>query len=282
MRLLTVLALTFCASLPFAALNRAQAEGVKMMPNYYYDINVVRPTDTANAKDGDFSIRLTSPGAMTGCYKINPANIEIVDAGAVIFVKLEEGDVELEKTTNYGQFGCEMTSGSQYIDIPFNKDKLAQNNTDKITISSKTIGKLFDIKVETSEHKVTLETELKTGVRLPDSKKKKIIDHWFYPDNTIIVFANNMDKNPDILKQVKVVAGNRGLTPMNIELKGFEPSDEKLFFIDTKNIFSDAFDEKSTISIGHVTTSEEYHGANGPYIKKSKQAVFARKPNSKD
>ena len=279
MRLLAVFifALTVLQLAP--AGNQASAQGVALMPNYYYDISVIRPE---TPDDGDFTIRLTSPAAMTGCFKANAANVEMIDAGAVVFVKLEEGDIEIDRKTTYDQFGCDMSSGAQYTDLTFNKNTLEQNGTNKIAISSKSIGKLFDIDVVTYDNKIILDSELKTGVRLPQHEKEKTITHWFYPVNTVLVFANSLNKNPEMKKQINAVAASRGLTPLDMMLDGFKSPDKYLYFVDTKNVLGDTLNNKDTIVIGNITTSETYQGANGPYQKRAKQAVFVRRPTIKD
>ena len=279
MRFLAVFILTLCAVQITFASKTVHAQGLKMMPNYYYEIDILRPV---NGSPGDFIIRLDSPAAMTGCFSTNPADIEMIDAGAVMFVKLEEGDIEINKPTNYNQFGCEMNSGTQHIDLKLNKNDLEQSGTNKIAISNKNVGKLFDIELDIQDNKIIFDSELKSGARVSREKAEQTFTHWFYPVNTILVFANGMQKDPEIRKQAKIAAASRGFTELDIMLKGFESPDDYLYFVDTKNILGDTLDDRTPIVIGTITTSETYQGADGPYEKRSKQSVFARRPLPND
>ena len=255
----------------------ANAENV--MPNYYYDISLTRAPTHA---DGDFTIRLTSPAAVTGCMEVEAPTIDVIDAEAVLYMTLEEGSVTAKQKKRYGQFDCDMMSGPSYAEITLNKNTIAENGTYKIDIKSKESGRLFDITVETDDNSVTLHTELKTLIPGPNYPAKQILKHWFYPENTIIVQAYGMDKDPDIKRKASVVAASRGLTPLDTFLDGFENPDKKLYFVDSKDILGDTLNMNNTITIGNITTSETYMGAGGAYQKEKKQAVFAKRPSIHD
>ncbi|MFK7838811.1 MAG: hypothetical protein AB8B83_00635 [Bdellovibrionales bacterium] len=279
MRLKALFILTFCMAFNLSQTSVSNAQKVNIMPNYLYELETIRPE---NDENGDFTIRLLSPGSVTGCYKINPAEIEIVDAGAAIYVKIEEGSIELQTEATYDQFGCQITSGQQFIDINFNKNDLADNKTGKIIITSKSIGKLFDIEVETDDHSVTLHSELKTGVRAPSDVIKRSIRHWFFPENTIILSANGMTTDPETAKKVKDLAEEQELKPMKTMFDDFKSPKDGLFYIDSENKFSEDLKENLTVPVGSISFDEQYFGANGPYTKSKKIGVFARKVGIND
>lgn len=255
------------------------AHASNIMPNYYYDIRITRAPTHA---DGDFTIRLTSPSMVTGCVEISAPTIDIIDAGAVLYMTLEEGSVGTKEKKRYGQFDCDKSAAPSYAEITLNKNTLKENGTYKIDIKSKEAGRLFDIKVETDENSVTLHTELKTPVTPPNVEKKKILKHWFYPDNTIIVFAHGMDRDPDIRRKAANIAASRGLTPLDTFLDGFSSPTKQLFFVDSKNVLNETLGMDNTVTIGNITASETYMGAGGAYQKEKQQAVFAKRPSIHD
>jgi len=209
----------------------AQDGGVSLMPNYIYDISVQR---TPQIEEEIFSIRLSSAASVSGCFKSKPADIEKIDAGAVIYVELKEGNIHLDKKPSYGQFECEMQSGGAHTDIPFDGDMLVKNGVNKIEIKNEDIGKLFDIEIESNNDKLILKSELKTGVRIPEEDKKKEMHYWFYPENTLVLYTPNLAREPDSLKQLQSFAISRGLTPMHEILESFpmpEAGAKQLYFV---------------------------------------------------
>ena len=88
------------------------------------ELNIVRPVD---GEDGDFIIRLSTAFAVSGCYSLTEPEIKEVDAGAVIYIDVKESQLEMDDSTSYDQFGCDVQSGSGYTDIPMNKNKLHEN-----------------------------------------------------------------------------------------------------------------------------------------------------------
>ena len=276
MRLKSLLALTGLACFTLTGISPSHATEANLMPNYFYKIDVVR-TDTA--KNEDFKIRLTSPSAVTGCYEAKPATYEIVDAGAVLYVKLEESNLALNTKPSYGHFECSLNTGSAYTDIAFNTNQLTQNNTYKIEIKSDTVGKLFDVKVEPGDDKLTLHTELKTPVRLPASEMKKTHNFWYYPDNSVVLSTPGLGTNTDEMEKLKAFALGRGLTPMHETLDGFPAplsNDKELFYVDHKKLFQDNLKSDKPTIVGSISTTEQAFGPQGAYDKPKKVSVFAR------
>jgi len=197
----------------------------------------------------------------------------------VIYVKLEEGEINMNKKPSYGHFECQMTSGAAYTDIPFNKNDLIDNGVNKIEIKSKNAGKLFDIKIIPSDSKITLETELKTPVRVTEDEKKKKLHYWFYPKNTVVLSVHGMQRDPDSMAKLKTFALGRGLIPLHDTLDGFpmpKPDAKELFYIDNANLLKNVQDSEKPIVIGNISKTEQFEGPQGAYEKAKQVSVFAR------
>ena len=140
------------------------SDAVSVMPNYYYDLTVTRAPTHA---DGDFTIRLTSPSSVTGCMEVKAPTISVIDAGAVLYMTLEEGAVETTQGKRYSQHDCTLNAGPSYAEITLNKNKLQQNGTYKIDLKSKIAGRLFDVQISTDTDSVTLDSTLKMPTNNP-------------------------------------------------------------------------------------------------------------------
>lgn len=252
------------------------SNAISVMPNYYYDLTVTR---AATHADGDFTIRLTSPSSVTGCMEVTAPTISVIDAGAVLYMTLEEGSVTTTQGKRYGQYDCKVSAGPSYAEITLNKNKLKQNGTYKIDIKSKIAGRLFDVQISTDTNSVTLDSTLKMPTQNPSHTKHQIIQHWFLPDDTIIVSSQNMKRNTGIKSKVETLAESRGLKPLSSILSGFNNPANKLYFVDTQKALNENLEGGNTITIGDITMSEDFRGSNGTYQTQKKQAVFAKRPS---
>lgn len=245
------------------------SNAVSVMPNYYYDLTVTRAPTHA---DGDFTIRLTSPSSVSGCMEVTAPTIDVVDEGAVLYMTLEEGYISTTQGKRYDQYDCKVNAGPSYAEITLNKNKLAQNGAYKIDLKSKAAGRLFEIKISTDEHSVTLDSTLKMPTQNPSHTKRQTIHHWFLPDNAVIISSQGMKKNAGIKEKVETLAKNRGLKPLTSIIPNFHNPADKLYFIDSQKALNENLGADNTITIGNITFSDKYK------VQK-KQAVFAKRPS---
>ncbi len=249
-----------------------------LLPNYIFDISAVRSAHS----DNEFAIRLASQTTMTGCYDVTEPTIKKVDAGAVVYVTLDGGDITPAKKPSYGLSSCTMQSGAPFTDIPFDAETLRENSTYKIEIKSKAAGKLYDIQLKHGAEKLTLETELKTPVNIPRHEKEKTLYLWDYPQKTVVLSANGIDKNMNRLKELKSFASSNGLIPLHEILESFpqpRPNSKELFYVDTKDMLQDALQNASlgkSISIGFIEDSTNQTIPNNPFEQDSRINIFAR------
>lgn len=278
MRFLTFI--TILSTLPPLA---TQSHAQSVMPNNYYDLSVVRGD---NYEDGDFNIRLTSPTSVSGCVKIEPPRIETIDAGPVLYMTLKEGAVRAQEERRFTQSGgCTMNSGPSFVDIPLNKNTIEENGIKRIDLKSNAAGKLFDIALSTSENKVRIDSQLKAPVTDDRIEKHKIIDHWFYPKNTLVIFTPDMEKSSEKQEQLKEFAMGLGMMPLGSIIPDYTPAQmdvKQLFFVDVKDNLGEDLGPKNTITIGTIKDFETYQGPTGEYQKATNQTVFARRVGKYD
>lgn len=252
------------------------AHASNLMPNHYYAISTVKAPGDA---DGDFLIRLTSPASMTGCLNIEKPEISIIDAGAVLYMTIEEGNVQMKEKKRYGQFDCDLKAGPSYAEIELNKYELEEKGTYKIDIKSKQSGRVFDIEVKTGDNFVELDTKLETTYAPPSVEREKVLKHWFYPDNTVIVFTHGMKQDEELARKAGNIAASKGLTPLDTILEGFENPEGKLYFVDTKDVLKDQLGKNNTITIGGIPKKENYYTASGSSQRETTQPVMTRRPS---
>ncbi len=261
----------------FVTLAPLKSANANIIRNYFYDISFVRNIE---GKDGDFSIRLSSPESMTGCYAVEPVTYEVMDVGNLLYVKLQQGaEIYMQGKPSYGHGECKINSGNFHMDIPFNASTLIEKSTKKIHIQVVNVGTIFEIDIQPDDSKLTLHSKFKASINIPDFQKETQYHYWYYPENTVILKTHELDKDVKNIEKLKTFAQSRGLTPMHEALDGFPvPGSDNtaLFYVDDKNTLKDIIDEKRPVVIGNISQAEEYIGAQGPYERQIKASIFAR------
>jgi len=273
--LLSFLTIVFILGVPKAA--HAQ-DKIALAPNFHYNISTVR---LDNAAPGDFTIRLTSAISVSGCYETTKPKIEMLNAGTIIFVTIEEGEIKLPESRQYGHHECSKSAAQPAIDLTFNKAQLMSSGTQKIDIKNKSVGKLFDVKLDISDNKATLHTKLEAlGGALAETKDaQKVMHHWFYPDNTYIIEFDHIEYTDDLPAKISTLAQSKNLTPLNEVLDGFkQPVANKgqVFVVGNGETFTEGN------ILGQITQAEDRLGINGPEMAEREHNVFIRKPGLYD
>jgi hypothetical protein len=259
-------------------------DGVNLLPNFYYGIALIHP-EKGGSKD--FTMRILSPGAVTGCLKMTPPKVIIENvAPPHMFLKLEESSIGIDKETK----PCKTGNHYAYADIALNGDDLAQKGIKKIVMKSKTVGRFSDIDLDIQNDHIVVTATMPDlrGLGLPFSGSTDTLTYWFYPENTIILHtpAVNEEKDGVLKDNITRLARARGLIPMEEALKGFERPRHvfnQFYFVDPAGTVSGTLgtDGKQNL-IGNIEVPEIFHGPQGPYERPASRAVFARLPGTFD
>lgn len=259
-------------------------DGVNLLPNYHYLIALMHPEKSGSK---DFTMRILSPGAITGCLKMTPPQVVIENiAPPHMFLKLEESSVGIDKETK----PCKTDNQYAYADLALNGDDLAQKGIKKIVMKSKTVGRFSDIDLDIDERRIVATVTIPDlrGLGLPFSGSTDTETYWFYPENTVVLHAPavNEDESGALKEKITRMARTRGLIPMEEALKDFERPRHILnqfYFVDPAETISRTLgpDGEQTL-IGNIEVPEIFYGPQGPYERPTSRAVFARLPGTFD
>lgn len=276
--------------LPTAANAQVSAEdpddaiyhGANVISNTTFHTEFVR---LPGAKEGDLTIRISSPGSVSGCLKMTQSSFESKSTGTTLKIELKPHRINIDEDTQYGLHRCKVSTASASADFTITRDELIANGTKKINISADSVGAFMRIKVdEIDQDKVLLTANPMDLARMGQDflNEANKTTYWFYPDNTVILFNPTLDIDGDVSKKVAKLSMVRGLQPLNSVLDGFKSTEENediLYFVDEHNIYAKQLAEPSGVTtIGEIEIAETYHGANGPYEKPIRKPIFARKP----
>ncbi|MCB1563890.1 MAG: hypothetical protein KDJ75_09975 [Alphaproteobacteria bacterium] len=259
-------------------------DGVNLLPNYHYLIALMHPEKSGSK---DFTMRVLSPGAITGCLKMTPPKVVIENiAPPHMFLKLEESSIGIDKETK----PCKTDNQYAYADLALNGDDLAQKGIKKIVMKSKTVGRFSDIDLDIKDSSITVTATMPDLRRLglPFSGSTDTFTYWFYPENTVILHtpAVNEDESGVLKEKITRMARAHGLIPMAEALKDFERPRHTLnqfYFIDpTGTLTGTLGPDGEQALIGNIEVPEIFHGPQGPYERPASRAVFARLPGTFD
>jgi hypothetical protein len=247
-----------------------------------YQVEFVR---LDGAEDGDVTLRVVSPGSVTGCIDVTPPKAEIKNTGRSIKIEITDGRLVADTDrTDYSQRGCAIKTGSASVDITLKREDLIANRINKIMMSSKKRGAFLTLDVQTDEEKAFFTADLldlaRMGLPYKNGVNKTV--YWFYPENTLVLFNSTIKMTDENVRKVIHFAKSKGLTPLPNILPDFrttKKNKDKLYFVDTDGIFSGQIDVPGTVvSLGQIELEEAFHGPHGIAPKTIKKSVFVKRP----
>jgi len=271
--------------------SQAQQSGTglkTLIPNYIYLVTFLRLPD---ANPHDLTLRIVSPGTVSGCLNMKKAEITYKIIGHTIALDLTEAEVDVDRSTvRTAQYQCDLSSQTSMTDVTLNLDEVRNRKIDKISLKSKTVGKFVDVKLEIQDKYVKISSALDNicfGRRFLHRRKteeENSFTFWFYPEQTLALSSNALDMtaNKEALTKIKTLAREKGLTPLEEIFTDFTPSPynhDKVYVVDEKNLYrNDLKKQDDRVLIGNVTSAEVFTGPEGPYNKTIEKHVYARIP----
>jgi hypothetical protein len=118
-------------------------------------------------------------------------------------------------------------------------------------------------------------------VPLEDPRFDDPLGHWFYPDNTVLLFVPNPPANMDVKREVEKFAGSRGLTPLGQIVKSFRPGmrDDSLhYYVDPSGQLPGMISGDGMHAVGAITSWKNVRDVGGMRKIPVQHDVYARVP----
>lgn len=264
-------------------------DSASIFPNYYYAAYFMRSVD---GRPGDMVMRITSPGAITGCVEIKQPTYTINYAGNVMNINMKEAKIGIDKSVRYAHYQCNTKRQMPFIDIPMNRDDLMEKGIQKIVLQTSSIGRFADIKIDVAKEKMDIMTTApdlrKFGI--PFAGQTSGGTFWFYPENTVALYAPGLKIDQRVMDALSNFATSKNMQPLENVLPGYTSKElkersmyeEELFFVDSRGVLADSLNSETGKKIGTVTIADQYQGAQGPYERQRNVEVYARLPGKYD
>ncbi len=277
---------------PMAAIAAQDKSGIKsLLPNNFYGLTFLHvPDATAN----DLTLRLITPGTVSGCLKTTPASVVPNIIGRSLTLELTESKMEIDNSiVRYALHSCDLTSHTSITDATINLEELRQKKIESLSMTAKSVGRFASLKLVMDTNKITITSDMgrlngraseKAQCQGENKPEYCTYTYWLYPKGTYTLISNALTKNGNdaLVKQIKVLARSKGLTPLEEILPDFKNEQyqrDLVYVVDDKSLFSGkvkALDDRYLL--GNVRSSETFYGPQGPYERVRETPVYAKLP----
>lgn len=241
----------------------------------YYLVKFLRNSGTGSNL---FTMRLSSPGLVSGCARLTEPEVKIIRNGNRAKLEVTDSEVELKNDVpRYGSHDCQTETNSSYFDVELNRDELIDNNVTSISVKSKLHGQYSSDKIEVTKEKIVMDTTYPWGAER--------ITYWFYPSNTVILMAPAAKQDEDVKDLIANFAQTKGLIPLENTLNGYElPHSAKNFayYTDPSGRITRGLNKDEKKVIGSITTYRPILSATGETSQAQNLDIIARLPGASD
>lgn len=246
-----------------------------------YSIFFVR-TDTA--KQDEAVLRLASRESVSGCAVIRQPTVEETQKGPTLWFNISDAQVGVDSSVRYAHFQC--SAGRQYAgaDLVLNRDRLLAGGITQVGLKSGAGTDLYSVEVDKSHIRLEPKSQRSFVPLYADNRPDPMI-YWFYPADTIVLYAPVVPDKKDIGDKITELAEKAGLKKIETAIPEFLPPSQAantLYFVDPGESKSKMLESGKAVPMGNVASTEKFYGVNGAYEQPVQVAVYARRPNAQD
>ncbi|MBX2834262.1 MAG: hypothetical protein KTR28_04735 [Micavibrio sp.] len=246
------------------------------------------------ADPDDLVLRMSLPNTVSGCYETSKPRVEIKYTGKNVRVEFTPVRINMQdEKREYSLHECDVQSAAPHMDIVLDRRQLIENESKNLAIMTQGRKSGAIIKINATEERVVTVTPIMNMIAAgQDPTNGNNIDiFWTYPENTVILYNEDLELNEENITKLANFAMRRGLVPITDYLPDFrieannrfdrfyKKGKHKMYFVDKTGAYtSDLATVDDVESIGKIQTEETHIGADGPYEKTVEIPVFMKRP----
>ncbi len=250
-------------------------DSFSLFPRHFYTLELIH---NPIVSESEFTMRFSSHGVVSGCNEMYNSYLEKKEVSKTIKISIIDSEIDLKNyEPRYGNYDCEINYNRSYFDVILDRDELIKNKTKHVEIESDAYGKFAKFNINVSKEKIEV------FVKNIDSTFMKTL--WFFPANSIVIYAPKAKLGEDVKKEIKEFAKNEGLIAMEDYYKYFElPYDAYNYaiFVDPEEKFAPKINNiGESIKIGETTIYKTMYDANGLKKEPYSLELYATLPGKK-
>ncbi|PCK00407.1 MAG: hypothetical protein COA45_01100 [Zetaproteobacteria bacterium] len=230
--------------------------------------------NTPHLSDNTFTMRIYTPGSISGCARTTGTYVELDTAGDTLKIEVVESEVLLnDKKPLYAHNECTITANQSFFDVLLDRNKLMKSKIEHISIRSREYGDFQTVDVKIKKDTIRLTSTM--------PREEYNITFWFLPKNTITLQAPNAKNRDDVRDAIRKFGIENGLTPIEDVVKSYEFAHDAhnyLLFEDTEGRFTKelgSLDDR--VPVGKITLTKTRYGANGSFEEQYDLKVIAKR-----
>lgn len=233
------------------------------------------------ASDDAVILRITAPSSVSGCAIVKQPSYEATEQGNMLWIKIDSPGVELKQDPRYSQFDCAQQNQSVSVDIPLSRARLESTPIRKIALRSANNTDYYTVEIANERLRLLPESQKAFKPRkMPDGSDA--LTHWFYPENTVVLFMPGAETGSDFTQEIQQLAATQGLVPLSSMIRGFQDNRKEpntLYFVDPSGHYARNMNTgTSSVYFGRITAEREIYGSQGRQKKAERLDVYARTP----
>lgn len=266
----------------FAADEGVRIEQSRFLPSTpkQTEISFVRKEDLA---PGQFALRVAFPVATSGCSQFNNPYYQTTTQPPLMTVNIEPPVLVNKSRARYAHYECDTSMRTPYADIYFSKEHILSNGITTIALQDDMYKLRKDFILNMNESFVEFvpasDHDRLLNVFRPQNLTYKIdaMKHWFYPDNTVVLYVPMAENDSDLHQEIHSFARSKALVPLEDKLAGFrKPITKPNHFYFVANRDMDI--AKNGYKLGTIKTTKTEYGLIENETVETQLDVFARKP----
>jgi hypothetical protein len=172
------------------------------------------------------------------------------------------------------------------MDVVLDRDDLIKNNVNTVRLQMGRGIDIYDLSV--NEERAIMTPSASTSGITSSSAAQNIPDvinamtHWFYPENTLILWVPNADPKENLQPKLDEMADKMGLVPLDSIYPDFQSpllSKNFYYYVDKKGGTAAKIAAGKPESIGTVTLLKSRYGLVADETVEDEAIVFARRPD---
>lgn len=259
----------------------AQARAAEAYGKLYYKKNpaaiMLSLARAPGLEAGQFILRLEAKDGISGCAKLSPLSYEVSFSGIYMDVTISDYTVDMRNPGKTTLYGCAFAPQTPAADIPLNISDIKDKGTKRIRFHADGLLEYYDIKYTDSHITLALSPDGPPGPKryrpLAANGIKDPLTFWFYPQNTLVLYAPAARKDENMGAAIEAFARTKGLTPLQEIYSDFSPPlapPAFYYYVDSTGFFNGLVIGESGSAVGTLNINRK----TGPDVL----YLFARRP----
>lgn len=236
-------------------------------------ISLGRDTDQWNS---NFTLRLTGKQATSACATVGPIDYEMTQSASVLEITIHGYSLQGQRRPK----NCTPVTGVPTVNIPLNGAELKYKGVTAIRFDTGLGFETFTLDIEKEYARLHPGKNDTDQTVMEMARVSGVIDplyRWFYPTNTIVLYAPKASKDTDIQDEIARFAQSHNLKPLSDKLPDFTPplaGNDYYYYVDKSGKYA----KVAPAQIGTITVKEKTYGLHDDVWKDKTLAVYARTP----